>query len=303
MKRLFGWRILCSATLVSLVFLYALVSIFVVRGVAIIDRSESDVNGPAYYNLPAKDVEFPSRNSGVNLRGWHIASPEKNHTIIFVHGFGGNRASASALDIGAGLWKNGFNVLLFDLRASGISQGDMASGGYFEQDDLLGAFDFVRNTGVPSGNVGVIGFSMGAATAILGASKEPGIKAVVSDGTYTSISDLIEQEVALATPMPAWIVPFFSPGISIMADFLYDIKIAEVVPETGVSDIRYPILLIHGTDDTRVPLEHSIRVHKTAPPGSILWQVQGAGHVGSFNQKPNEYMTRIVGYFNTRFGL
>ena len=88
-----------------------------------------------------------------------------------------------------------------------------------------------------------------------------------------------------------------------MANLLYDIKIAEVVPETAVSSIRYPILLIHGTDDTRVPLEHSIRVHKTAPPGSVLWQVQGAGHVDSFNQKPNEYMTRIVEYFNTRFGI
>ena len=88
-----------------------------------------------------------------------------------------------------------------------------------------------------------------------------------------------------------------------MANLLYDIKIAEVVPETAVSSIRYPILLIHGTDDTRIPLEHSIRVHNAAPTNSILWQVQGAGHVDSFNQKPNEYMTRIVEYFNTRFGF
>jgi len=281
---------------------YVTTSIFIVRGVAIIDRWETDVR-PEYFNLPAKSVEFRSRNSELNLKGWYIAAPDKKHTIIFVHGFGGDRGSASALHIGSGLWENGFNVLLFDLRASGKSEGDMASGGYFEQEDLLGAFDFVRSTGIPSGNIGVLGFSMGAATSILGASKEAGIQAVVSDSTYATILDLIAQEIERATPMPAWIVPLFQPGINIMANILYGIKLDKIVPEKAASEINYPIFLIHGVDDARVPVEQSIRVHKAAQKDSVLWKAEGAGHVGAFNKYPNEYFERIIGYFRARLGL
>ena len=180
----------------------------------------------------------------------------------------------------------------------------MVSGGYFEQEDLLGAFDFVRNTGVPAGNIGVLGFSMGAATSILGASKETGIQAVVSEGTYAALIDLITQEVELATPMPGWMVPLFQPGIMISANILYGMKLDTVIPEKAASEINYPIFLIHGTNtDTRVPLEHSIRVHKAAQKDSTLWKVEGVGHVGAFNKHPNKYVERIIEYYRTRFGM
>ena len=192
---------------------------------------------------------------------------------------------------------------MFDMRASGRSEGEMASGGYFEQDDLLGAVDFVRNTGIPSGNIGVVGFSMGAATSILGASKEPGIQAIVSDSTYADILDLIADEVALATPMPAWIVPVFQPGIIGIADLLYGIKLNEVVPERAASSIDYPIFLIHGTDDTRVPFEQSIRVHGAAASGSTLWKVDGVRHARAFEEHPSKYIEDIIRYFRTRFGI
>jgi pimeloyl-ACP methyl ester carboxylesterase len=302
MRRLFRWRVISLAAFVLLFTFYVGVSTFVVRAVAIIDRSESE-GRPADYNLPAKNVEFPSRNDGLNLKGWYISAPDKEHTVIFVHGFGGDRGSAHALDIGSGLWQNGFNVLMFDLRASGSSEGEMASGGYLEQDDLLGAVDFVRNTGIPSGNIGVIGFSMGAATSILGASKEPSIQAIVSDSTYANVLDLIAEEVARATPMPAWIVPVFQPGIIVIADLLYGIKLDEIVPERAASSIDYPIFLIHGTDDTRVPFKQSIRVHGAAASGSTLWKVDGVRHARAFEEHPSKYIENIIRYFRTRFGL
>ena len=302
MRRLFRWRVISLAVFVLLFTFYVGVSTFVVRAVAIIDRSEPEYR-PEEYKLPAKDVEFPSRNDGLNLKGWHISSPDKEHTVIFVHGFGGNRGSAHALDIGSGLWQNGFNVLFFDLGASGTSEGEMASGGYFEQDDLLGAVDFVLDTGIQPGNIGVVGHSMGAATAILGASKEPGIQAIVSDSTYADILDLIAQEVALATPIPEWIVPVFQPGIIVIADLLYGIKLKEVVPESAVSSIDYPIFLIHGTGDTRVPFEQSIRVHGAAASGSTFWKVDGVRHARAFEEYPSKYIEDTIRYFRTRFGL
>ena len=305
MRRLLDWRIVSITIFMLFAAFYVTTSIFVVRGVAMIPRFESDSRPELeFLNLPAKDVEFHSRNSKLNLKGWYVAAPDKKHTIIFVHGLGANRSSGNALLIGSVLWKNGFNVLFFDLRASGKSEGDMVSGGYFEQEDLLGAFDFVRNTGIPAGNIGVLGFSMGAATSILSASKETGIQAVVSEGTYATLMDLIRQEVELATPMPGWMVPLFQPGIMISANILYGMKLDTVTPEKAASEINYPIFLIHGTNtNTRVPLEHSIRVHKAAQKDSILWKVEGVGHVGAFDKHPNKYVERVIEYYRTRFGF
>ena len=194
-------------------------------------------------------------------------------------------------------------MLLFDQRASGVSEGEIVSGGYFEQDDLLGAYDYVRETGGELGSVGVLGFSMGAAVAILGAPREPGIQAVISDTTYASASELIEGEVALATAMPIWMVPVFSPGITLIADLMYSIQLNEMVPEVAISEINYPILLIHGTNDTRIPVDHGLRVYERAFQGSILWQAAGVEHMGAFTIYPEEYMERVIQYFHGRFQI
>ncbi|MQF65328.1 alpha/beta fold hydrolase [SAR202 cluster bacterium AC-409-J13_OGT_754m] len=297
---LLNWRVIALFVTLLICCLYGLLAAFVVNGVSTVERWQSDIH-PRDFELNAKDVEFTTRGGDLKLKGWHIFGQGKQDTIIFVHGHGGDRGVGSSLDIAAKLWDQGFNSLLFDLRGSGLSEGERVSGGYFEQDDLLGAYDYVLQTETSSGKIGILGFSAGAATAILGASKEPGIQAVVSDSTYADVSDLISQEVALATSMPEWIVPVFAPGINIAAEVMHGIKLDEMVPEKSVGNIKYPIFLIHGIDGTRIPVDHSVRVHEAAHFGSNLWKVENAGHVMSFQNNPEEYISRVVSYYQKRF--
>ena len=42
-------------------------------------------------------------------------------------------------------------------------------------------------------------------------------------------------------------------------------------------------------------------MHKAAHFGSKLWKVEDAGHVMSFENNPEEYITRIVNYYQERF--
>ena len=296
----FDWRAIALSVLLLMCGMYGLASAFVVNGVSTVERWQSDVH-PKSFALVAKDVEFTTRGGDLKLRGWHIFGQEKQDTIIFVHGHGGDRGVGNSLEIATKLWEHGFNLLLFDLRGSGLSEGERVSGGYFEQDDLLGAYDYVLQSETSSGKIGVIGFSAGAATAILGAAKEPGIQAIVADSTYADVSDLISQEVALATSMPEWIVPMFAPGIKIAAEVMHGIKLDEMVPEKSVGNIKYPVFLIHGVDGTRIPVEHSVRVHKAAHFGTNLWKVENAGHVMAFQNNPEEYIFRVVVYYQERF--
>jgi dipeptidyl aminopeptidase/acylaminoacyl peptidase len=153
---------------------------------------------------------------------------------------------------------------------------------------------------VDSNRIGVVGFSLGAAISLLTAAKEPAIKAVVSDTTYANISDLIVQEVDRTTSLPKWIIPIFEPGSILVANLIYKIKIDELVPEQSVGDIKYPILIIHGKEDTRIPFEHSVRVHANAHPDSDIWLVPNVEHIDSFLTYPEEYTNRLADYFRNQ---
>ena len=99
------------------------------------------------------------------------------------------------MDLAHRLFEEGYNLLLFDLRGHGSSEGDQISGGYFERWDVLGAYDYlVEERGVTAGKVGLMGYSMGGVTSILAAVEEPGIAAIVADSPFAAATDLIVQE-------------------------------------------------------------------------------------------------------------
>ena len=293
------WSFRLSVVFIIMALLYAVVSVFLANGVTKADRVAFE-HTPDEYNLLFKEVVFNTRGDEISLKGWHIPSTEDAPTIIFVHGLGNNRAGDEALDLASRLWADGFNTLLFDLRGHGISGDGKVSGGFFEQNDLLGAYDFLLSEGVRSEQIGVIGFSMGAAASVLGVSEEPNIRALVVDSPFANTPDLITQEVARTTPIPKWIVPVFNPGTVLAANLLHGIKLDELDPESAVGGIDYPILLIHGIDDTRIPVEHGIRVHAAAYQSSSLWLVPDTDHVDSFLNNPDEYTERVVTYFRDR---
>ena len=234
------------------------------------------------------------------MRGWYITGDNPNSTLIFVHGIGQDRTSDNATDLASRLVARGFGILMFDLGAHGASDGDKLSGGYYERHDVLAAFDFLVERGVPKDSVGLIDFSMGAGTALLAAAEETSIRAVVSDSSYARASDLIAQETARKTPIPEWLVPIFIPGADLVADLAFDIDLGALVPERAVTRLGYPVLVIHGTADTRVPVEHGVRVHMASHAESSLWLVQDVDHVDAFLDHPDEYVDRVVAYFESR---
>ena len=285
--------------LLLLAVMYVSISYLMASGVTKAERKALETS-PASYGLEFEDVEFSPRNGDLTLSGWYIEGEAGQPTIIFVHGLNTNRESK--LELASRLVERGFSALLFDLRGHGRSGGDKTSGGYHERRDVLGAFDYLVQRGAQAEKVGVLGFSMGAAAALLGVAEEPQIRAVVADSSYANISDLIAQETARETPFPEWMVPVFVPGMDLMAGLFFDIDIGAMVPQDAVTRLDYPVLLIHGTADERIPVDSSVRIHLASPPGSSLWRVDGVGHTDAFDEHPDEYVERVAAYFESRLG-
>ncbi len=300
MRRAIRWGI--PIVVVLVVVIYGFISYLIASGVTKADRKAQE-NHPSSYELQFEDVGFVSRKGDVRLSGWYMPGETQRPTIIFVHGIGGIRSGDKAVDLASRLVDQGFSVLMFDLRGHGSSEGDQVSGGYFEQQNLLGAFDFLVKRGIPAERIGVIGFSMGASTSILGVAEEPAIRAVVADSPYANASDLIAQETARKTIFPQWIVPIFLPTSKLLANLLYDIDIGSLVPEKAVTRLPYPILVIHGIADARIPFDHGVRIHKAAHQKSSIWLVPEVGHVDAFLTFPEEYVERLVNYFDERLGV
>ena len=299
------WRALKWAVpilLMLLVVAYGLVSYLIASGVASVDRKPQE-DDPATHSLNYEDVEFQSRKGDVTLSGWYVHSTAKKATLIFVHGINSNRSGDKAVELAARLVARGYDVLMFDLRAHGTSGGDNATYGFDERLDLLGAFDFLLGQGVAAGRIGVVGFSMGAGTSLLALAEEPRIQALVVDSPYAKGSGLVAHEAARQTPFPKWIMPLFIPTVKLMAKGIYDVDIGFLRPESAAARLPYPILVIHGLGDSRIPPSHGVRVHKAAHLDSQIWLVPEVDHVDAFLTHPDDYVDRVAAYFETRLGL
>ena len=298
MRRALRWGI---PIFVVLVLLYGAISYFVARGVTGAERKDQE-DHPTAYGLDFEEVEFDSRKGDVTLKGWYIPGDGEEPTLIFVHGIGGVRSGDNAVELAARLLERGFSILMFDLRAHGSSGGDKITGGLDEAQDVLGAFDFLVRRGTPAESIGVLGFSMGAGTAILALAEESGVRALVADSPYAKVSDLVAHEIDRKTVVPEWIAPLFLPGARLLSDLLFDIDLGALVPEKAVGSLDYPILVIHGLADTRIPVEHGVGVHMASHPDSSLWLLPEVDHVDAFLTYPEEYVERVTSYFLSRLG-
>src|SRR6267142_2627906 len=130
---------------------------------------------PRDLKMDYEDVWFKTAD-GLTLRGWYIpCAKETQKTLILLHGYPADKGNI--LPALAFLHED-FNLLLFDFRYLGKSEGSYSTAGAKEVEDLLAAIQFLKGRGVKE--VGVWGFSMGGAVALMAIEKALEIRAVIS---------------------------------------------------------------------------------------------------------------------------
>jgi pimeloyl-ACP methyl ester carboxylesterase len=136
---------------------------------------------PRDLKMDYEDVWFKTAD-GLTLRGWYIpCAKETQKTLILLHGYPADKGNI--LPALAFLHVD-FNLLLFDFRYLGKSEGSYSTAGAKEVEDLLAAIQFLKGRGVKE--VGVWGFSMGGAVALM--AMNPEIRAVISESSYASLA-------------------------------------------------------------------------------------------------------------------
>jgi uncharacterized protein len=258
----------------------------------------SQMADPAEFGLSYSLVSFPSRD-GLMLRGWWFATAPEQPVIIILHGIAAHRAEPAerVFGITRELIDQGYNILTFDFRGHGESEGEHTSAGLYEKNDLLGAIDFIRKKGI-SGKIGVLGFSMGAAISLLTAAESQDIAAVVADSSFVDIVSILKWKLSRWSFLSKLIIPF----LTFFARLMYRFDITGVKPLEAIRSISVPVFIIHGGRDRVIPVEHAYRLKKACKNlNDLLWVVPEANHTGAFFIHTEEYLSKVINFFHKAF--
>jgi pimeloyl-ACP methyl ester carboxylesterase len=217
-----------------------------------------------------KEREY--RSSELTLRGWACsADGPRRGSIVFLHGIADNRGSAVGTILR--FTAKGFDVVAYDSRAHGASDGDVCTYGYFEKVDLRRVVD-----GLSPGSVVLIGTSLGAAVALQAAAEDQRISGVVAAEVFADLESVARDRAPRLMP-EGMIRDAFA-----MAEERGRFRVGAVSPETAARSIRVPVLLIHGERDAETPPNHSRRVFNALNGPKQLLFVTGAGHNESLHK-------------------
>ena len=207
---------------------------------------------PADLGLAFEDVEFGVRDakSGRDLRliGWWLPGrPSSDRTVVIVHGYADSR-------IGALAWAEpivrqvGCNVLVFDLRGHGESEGAFTTAGLRERFDVEQVVNQLRamRPGETS-QLFLLGTSMGAAIALAAAAQTgEGLAGVIAD---SPVADFYHGAVAQLSLMGLAGAVVARPGVwlteLVLGERFTSIRPAEVIRHR----VRCPVLAMLPGDD------------------------------------------------------
>lgn len=227
--------------------------------------------------LPYEQIWIESRD-GLRLSGryYHIRDGACLH--IQFHGYRGNgiRDLSAGHHIARSL---GYNILVVDQRAHGLSQGNTMTFGIMERWDCLSWAIYAQKRFGNDIPIFLYGVSMGAATVLM-ASNLPipeNVAGIIADCPYSSPVAII-RKICKDVHIPGFLsVPFCTAAAWIWGRFwLFDAGAKDAVREANV-----PILLIHGNEDKYILPEMSRQIQECCASECYLELFPGAAHAGS----------------------
>jgi len=240
---------------------------------------------PRNLNMPYEQVSFTTAD-GLSLRGWFILSGKRAaKTLILLHGYPADKGNI--LPALAFLHAD-FNLLLFDFRYLGESDGSYSTAGAKEVEDLLAAIRFLKTRGIEE--VGVWGFSMGGAVGLMTIDKAPEIRAVVSESSYASLTEMALQlfRVPLLNYPIAYLIGFW-------AKLFLGIDVRDVSPAEKIRNTTVPILITHSSTDTVIPFSQAKTLQGALinNPRAEFWFNDEFAH----GQMGSDYQNRVRNFF------
>lgn len=172
----------------------------------------------------------------------------------------------------------GLGVFFFNFRGAGHSGGNIDFLGWTR--DLRAVVDYLCDQEtINSSSLFLIGFSAGAAVSIYVASKDKrvfGVAACACPADFGLFNEVKEPQAIIDRYREIGAIrdENFPPSVNEWFD-----NLGQITPSNHIAGIApRPLLLIHGSDDDVVPLNHALQLYETAGEPKKLVILEGAGH-------------------------
>ncbi len=206
---------------------------------------------------------FPPLNKG-----------ELGGVVLYLHGNG--------LNVGANVehanrfHRLGLSVFLIDYRGYGKSQGEFPTESQVYEDAQLAMDYLVKQRGINPKQIYIYGHSLGGAVAIDLAVRYPQAAGLIVQGSFTSARAMVDFQSSVYRMFP----------IDLLLTQRFD-SVAKL------DRLQMPVLFIHGTADTVVPVEMSKKLFDSAPEPKELYIVPDAGHNNVAELAGDRYLERV----------
>lgn len=269
-------------------------------------------------------ANFPSFNEQTTLSGaLFLAQGPAISTIILVHDQGSNRFvfGLDSPKLFEALTQQGFNVLAFDLRNAGRSEGDLSGFGYAEWEDVIAAIRYVHRVSSTQ-DVLLYGIGTGVSASLIALSQLPRpdqprddlpllLRELPFDRSYVRgllldtpavspdryIRAAVREQGGFAAELLQYTVP---SAVRLSAG---DVGSTSLVSQ--LSRLTLPVFLAYSRQDSRIPVtdieplvNERLRLH---PETTVVFTSETAGRSASFTSDQTAYFAALDRYFRRYF--
>ncbi len=214
---------------------------------------------------------------GISLHGQYFDASELDKCLfIFAHGWGRNWPNM--LKYYPMVLQCGCDILMYDHRVHGMSEGNYPTGGIKEAKDLLKVTKWAKeNKGYELNRVAWFGSSWGAGAALIAGAEDLNPAFIVADSPYQDWYAAIFER---AIEDYGQGIQLIAPGVMQVVNFRSGVNYKEASPFESVKSITEPVLLIHSQSDPETNSNQSVNISKNLNEGSIFHHTQwGNEHV------------------------
>jgi pimeloyl-ACP methyl ester carboxylesterase len=256
--------------LVGLYLIFTLICTYLVQ-----QLPRKPVNDPPDWGTVI-DTTIPAVDGGF-LEVWRI-EPEGSSkgVVVFAHGWSRNRDRMVPRAKIFARW--GFTTVIHSARDHGNSSRRRFMNAFKFAEDIEAVIKWLDQPII------LYGHSAGSAGAIIAASRHPDrVRALFLEASYAFTKEAL---LSLYRWFNSFFGICFGPMILFWMNLFYRNRLDAVSPARLAPALKMPVMLIHGENDRRFPLDFALKLQRSFAPGQAeLFVGRGAGHSDS-SQSP-----------------
>ena len=238
--------------------------------------------------LPWQEVCFAGAHGDRIVGFAALQSSPQAPSLLFVHGY--KSSLAAYWGLAEGLWHAGFNVFLYQSRATGQSGGRFGTMGWWETLDFEAAHSEFRKAMSADTPIRVHASSLGAAPVMFAVVRGMAVHSLSLDSPMADLYDAVNRFVD-RMPLPAR--PAARASVR-SAETLLGLSRRAVRPIELAGAMDVPAFFVVGERDRLVPPDQGLAFFERWAGPKDVWRVPNAGHCRAHLVALDEYIERLT---------